>query len=277
MVNYLKTVTVKSTDTACPVSCPPSSTLTSTSTSFSTSTTRTRTHASLSNASFNGTTATLPSSLPLPLSSSLPQPLPSSLPQSSPSSLPRYLNTPCAITIARSAVDGFIPLTSPPPPPPSLPPSFPPSLSNSTTIPSSPPSTSSSTSSSPPAPLPPYTSPSPSTFSISSIARSSSSSSLPGHDFNKNINSHDRILGVDEIQKKVLFAVEKLLEYWAIQESKIQDPTCDTSNTHDNRNNDNKKHCFNRMTVHDLTVDAAEVASTMFLHPSLRANKSTNK
>ena len=270
MVNYLKTVTVKYTDTACPVSCPPSST------SFSTSTTSSRTHESLSNASFNGTIAALPFSLP--------QPLPSSLPQSLPSSLPRYLNTPCAITIARSAVDGFIPITSPPPPLPSLPPFLPlalpppllPSLSDS--LSNSTATTSPSTSSYPPPPLSPPTSASPSTFSISSIARSSSSSaSLPGHDFNKNKNSHDRILGVDEIQKKVLFAVEKLLEYWAIQESKIQDPTCDTNSTHEKRNNDNKRPYLSRMTVHDLTVDAAEVASTMFLHPSLRVKKSTIK
>ena len=84
-------------------------------------------------------------------------------------------------------------------------------------------------------------------------------------------------MGVDEIQKKVLFAVERLLEYWAIQESKVEDPSNDIDNTRENRKNDNRKPCFSRMTVHDLTVDAAEVASTMFLHPSLRAKKSTNK
>ena len=71
--------------------------------------------------------------------------------------------------------------------------------------------------------------------------------------------------------------MEQLLEYWAIQESKIQHPICDSENTHGDRDNENKKSFFSRMTVHDLTVDAAEVASTMFLHPSLRAKKSTNK
>ena len=88
------------------------------------------------------------------------------------------------------------------------------------------------------------------------------------------MNTHDRVLGVEEIQKKVLFALENLLDYWAIHELKTQDTHYVSNNIQENRNGDMKKPVMSRMTVHDLTVDAAEVASTMFLHPSLRVKKS---
>ena len=90
-------------------------------------------------------------------------------------------------------------------------------------------------------------------------------------------DNHDRILEVDEIQKKVLFALENLLEYWSIQESLTHGTHHDTTNIHDSYRGDNGKSGvsrISRMKVHDLTVDPAEVASTMFLHSSLRPKKS---
>jgi hypothetical protein len=96
----------------------------------------------------------------------------------------------------------------------------------------------------------------------------------------RTVLTHDRILDVEEIQKKVLFALENLLEYWSIQESSTHGTHhVDTkiNSIHDSHRGDNGRSGISRisrMKVHDLTVDPAEVASTMFLHPSLRPEKS---
>jgi hypothetical protein len=90
-------------------------------------------------------------------------------------------------------------------------------------------------------------------------------------------DTHDRILDVEEIQNKVLSALENLLEYWAIQESSTHGTHHNSNNIHDSHRSGNGRSGvsrISRMTVHDLTVDPAEVASTMFLHPSLRPKKS---
>ena len=247
-----------------------------------------------------------PASNPL----SNPPSLPSSLPPSSSPSHHAYLGRPCAITIARSAVDGFI-TTSAPPSVPFLLPLFSPRHSHPLTSPSFlpltiphslsptpsamsphlpflpssvPPSTSSpSPSTSYPRPYPSFPS-SPSSPSSSSTLpddpnnnnnnNNNSTNSTNGTNNTNNTNTHDRILDVEEIQKKVLFALENLIEYWSIQESSTHDTHHNTTNIHDSHSKKADLSRISRMKVHDLTVDPAEVASTMFLHPSLRPKKS---
>ena len=98
---------------------------------------------------------------------------------------------------------------------------------------------------------------------------------------------------VDEIQEKVLCAVESLLDYWdAIESSKINnsnynynnngnDNNDNNNNNSSNNNNDNNDSKYNKcdnsasksaskLKIHDLTEDAAERSQVMFLHPSLR-------
>ena len=82
--------------------------------------------------------------------------------------------------------------------------------------------------------------------------------------------------GVDEIQKKVLLAVETLLEYWESQEnnnSHRKNENIVDKDRNKGENDDNfkiKAPVHSRMRIHDLTVDAEERAYVMFLHPSLR-------
>ena len=116
---------------------------------------------------------------------------------------------------------------------------------------------------------------------------------------------------MDEIQNKVLVAVDHLLEYWEDEKSKNADENENEKNIAINekriineKNEKNLPHIkryeekvqekrktseneltncnfqkkrspavISRMTVHDLTVDPAERAQIMFLHPMIRQEK----
>ena len=105
-----------------------------------------------------------------------------------------------------------------------------------------------------------------------------------------------RYPNVDEIQEKVLCAVESLIDYWDATESyeinnnnnSYNDNNINNNNNsdsnNDNRNSSNDNNngskydkcnksaskSASKLKIHDLTEDAAERSQVMFLHPSLR-------
>ena len=202
------------------------------------------------------------------------------------------LGKPVVITIARSAVDGFIPVN----------PFYCPTENHGfLTEEKFDSSTSHSLTSKHSTPLFATTTTSDTTSSTTS---NTTSISLPQKSYP----------GVDEIQKKVLLAVETLLEYWESQEKEVEkgrensthkvfnldskklEEAYVENNAIRNKNQNNydekaenngdkskkekeketnnnfqiKAPTHSRIRIHDLTVDAEERAYVMFLHPSLR-------